>query len=156
MKLNTAPLSGIEIGIPTIAEGNYHARIAKVEVKANKTGDGNNLVIQYKILDNPVLSYKDGKEIENKGQIVSTRYYSLKPTPDYDPNKNLKELAVAIKHPEDQDLEETHLKDKMVMVKVVHKPEEKDEKSGKTYPAGNDVARVTPVPEDDPFTPPPF
>ena len=36
------------------------------------------------------------------------------------------------------------------------KDEEKDETSGKTYPAGNEVARVTPVPEDDTFTAPPF
>ena len=156
MKLNRQALKDVEIGIPVIADGVYHARIDKVEVKPNKKGDGNNLVIMFRILDNPVTLHKDGKEVENKGQVVNTRYFSLVPSDNYDPDKNMKELAVAIKLPEGKDLELEDLKDKVVMVKVEHKPEEKDEASGKTYPEGNDIRRITPLREDDNFTIPPF
>lgn len=156
MKLNTKGLANVEIGIPIIAEGVYHARIDKKEVKTNKTGDGNNLVLMFRILDNPVFSFKDGREIVNNGQCVCTRYFSLKPTDDYDPDKAMKELAVAIKLPEDADLNLEDLDAKIVMVKIEHKSEEKDAKTGKIYPEGNDIKRVTPVPDDDNFTPPPF
>ena len=156
MKLNTKILKDVEIGLPIIAEGVYHAKITKVEIKPNKAGDGNNLAIQFKVLDNPVLLHKDGAEIENKGQVVMIRNFSLVPTPNYDPDRSMKELAVAIRLPDDEDLNDSDLLDKVVMIKVAHKPEEKDEKTGKTYPEGNDVKRVSPVPEDDTFTPPPF
>lgn len=161
MKLNTKSLVDVVLGIPSIAEGLYHAIMAKVEVKPNKKGDGNNLVVQYKILDNPVSLFADGKAIENKGQLVCTRHYSLLPTTDYDPDTAMKELAVAIGHPADQDLELAHLqafsaRRGIVMVKVEHKPEDKDEKTGKTYPAGNDIRRVSPVPPEDQFTAPPI
>ncbi len=155
MKLNTKPLAGIEIGIPVLAAGVYHARIDKVEVKQNKSGDGNNLYIMVKILDSAVVSHS-GKEIENKGQCVCSRYISLKPTPDYDPDQRLKELAVAIRHPEDQDLEVEHLKDKLVMVKLSVRDARKDEVTGREYPQSNELDRVSPVPEGDTFTPPPF
>jgi hypothetical protein len=80
MKLNTKPLAGIEIGFPVIAEGLYHGKIKKHEVKPNKKGDGNNLVLQVQILDPVVNLHKDGAEITNKGQLVLTRYISLTPT----------------------------------------------------------------------------
>lgn len=156
MKLNTKALADVEIGIPIIAEGIYHARIDKVEIKSNKRGDGNNLVLQFKILDNPIFLYKDNKEIENRGQVVSTRYIGLVPSEKRDPNQDLKELAVAIKHPPESDLNESDLKDKLVMVKIGWKDKSKDEKSGKEYPAGNEVLRITPVPDEDHFTAPPF
>lgn len=156
MKLNTKPLAGIEIGFPVIADGVYHARIEKVEVKPNKTGDGNNLVVNFKVLDPTVCLHKDGAEITNKGQINMIRYFSLKPTPDYDPDKAMKELAVAIKADPEVDLNDSDLKDKIVNISVTYKPEEKDEKSGKSYPEGNNVSRVTPLKDDDTFTAPPF
>lgn len=156
MKLNTKRLAEVEIGIPIVAEGVYHAKMAKVEVKPNKKGDGNNLVIMFKVLDNPVYLHKDGAEIENKGQIVCTRHFSLVPTPDYDPDQAMKELAVAIALPEDEDLEVEKLLGKVVMVKMAHRDVRKDDATGKEYPESNDIKRVTPVPEDDTFTPPPF
>jgi len=156
VKLNVKSLKDVEIGIPIIAEGVYHARIDKVGLKENNKGDGNNLVIMYRILDNSVYGYKDGKEIVNRGQVCVTRNYSMVPTPDYDPDKAMKELAVAVKHPPEDDLEDSHLLNKIVMIKVEHKEEQKDTKTGKTYPEGNDVRRVTPLPDDDTFTPPPF
>jgi hypothetical protein len=141
MKLNTKSLAQVEIGIPIIAEGIYHAKMAKVEVKPNKKGDGNNLVVMFKILDNPVFLHKDGAEIENKGQVVCTRHFSLVPTPDYDPDKSLKELAIAIKLPEDKDLEVADLVDKLVMVKLSYKEASKDKNTGKDYQDGNDIKR---------------
>ena len=156
MKLNVKSLEGVEIGIPMIAEGLYHAKIKKAEVKANKRGDGNILPVQFLILDNPLFLFKDGAQFDNKGQVVCTRNFSLLPTPDYDPDKAMKELAIAIKLPDEADLNLEDLQDKIVMVKLVHKDEEKDKDTGKTYPEGNDIRRVTPVPDDDTFTPPPF
>ncbi len=156
MILNTKPLANIELGIPIIVEGVYHGRIDKVEVKPNKRGDGNNLVVQYRILDNPVVGHKKGEAIENKGQIVNTRHYSLVATPDYDPDKNMKELAVAIKNPPEADLTVEALLNKLVMLKIEVRDKRKDEATGKEYDESNEVRRVTPVPEDDTFSPPPF
>ena len=155
MKRNTKPLSEIEIGVPVLAAGVYHAKLSKVEIKANKAGDGNNLVVMIKVLDTPVMTHA-GKELDNKGQCVNTRHISLKPTPDYDPDQKLKELAVAIRHPSDQDLELEHLKDKLVMVKLSIREARKDESTGKEYPISNEIDRFSPVSEDDTFTPPPF
>ena len=155
MKLNTKSLVGIEIGIPVISEGLYHARMEDPTVKPNKAGTGQNLAIKFKVLDPVVTLHKDGSEIVNKGQIVMTRHFSMVPTPDYDPDKALKELAVAIRHPEEADLELEDLKGKVVMIKVAYKPEQDEERggvsTGKKFPEGNDVKRVSPLPEDDNF-----
>lgn len=156
MKLNTKPLAQIELGFPVVVEGVYHGRIEKAEIKENNAKTGNNLVVTYKVLDNPVVRHKDGVEIENKGQVQPIRRYSLVPTPDYDPDRYMKELAVAIGHPPESDLEVENLADKLVMVKLSVKPKRKDEKTGKEYEESNDVDRVTPVPADDTFSPPLF
>lgn len=155
MKLNTKSLSDVEIGVPVLAPGVYHASLNKVEVKANKSGDGNNLVVMIKILDTPVVT-NAGKEIENRGQCVCTRYISLKPTPNYDPDQNLKELAVAIKNPPENDLNVEDLQGKLVMVKLSVRDAQKDEATGKEYPVSNNIDRFSPVGESDTFTPPPF
>lgn len=155
MKLNTKRLADVEIGFPVISEGIYHARMESPELKPNKAGTGNNLVIKFKILDPVLTLHKDGSEIANKGQMVLTRHFSMVPTPDYDPDKAMKELAVAIGHPEDQDLELEDLDHKMVMVKVAYKPEQEEEKNGvptgKKYPEGNDIKRITPLDPEDNF-----
>lgn len=156
MKLNTKALADVELGIPLIADGVYHLRIDKVELKANKRGDGNNLVVMFRVLDNPVVLRKDGSEIRNNGQVVSTRHFSLVPTPDYDPDKAMKELAVAIKLPEGSDLNVEDLKDKIVMGKVEYKTPTEAKDGKPAYPEGWEVRRVTPVPAEDTFTPPPF
>jgi len=156
MKLNVKSLADVEIGFPVIAEGTYHAKIVSAEVKPNKTGDGNNLVVQFLVLDTEVLTHGKGLPIANKGQLKLTRYFSLKPTADYDPDTAVKELQVAIRKPAEEDLSSEELPNKIVMIKVAHKPAEKDPRTGKEYPEGNDIKRVTPVPEDDGFQPPPF
>ena len=157
MKLNQKSLADVEIGFPVIQPGVYHARINKPEIKDNKQKDGNNLVISFTILDNPLLLNKDGKQIENKGRLKLTRYISLKPTPDYDPDERIKELQVAIKFSPEQDVNVDDLTDKIVMVKVEYRPErDNPDKPGSKYPESNEIGRITPVPEDDMFTPPPF
>lgn len=157
MKLNVKALKDVEIGIPVIAEGVYHARLDKVEVKPNKAGDGNNLVIMVKILDTPVHLHLDGKEITNNGQVVNTRHISLKPTDDYDPDKTLKELSVAIKLAPEADLNVEDLAGKIVMVKLGYRPETEDKVNpSKKYQAQNVIERFTPIKDDDTFTVPPF
>lgn len=156
MKLNTKSLAQVEIGIPVIAAGVYHGRIDKVEVKPNKKGDGNNLILMFRVLDPVLLTHKDGKEIVNRGQIVSTRYFSLVPTDNYDPDQNMKMLAVAIKHPATEDLNVEDLDKKLVMLKLDVREARKDDSTGKEYPESNEVSRITPIPEADTFVPPPF
>jgi len=155
MKLNTKPLSEIEIGIPVLVAGTYHAKVHKKEIKANKAGDGNNLMIMVKILDNPVMTH-GGKETENKGQCVCTRHISLKPTPDYDPDQKVKELAVAFKHPPEQDFGLEDITEDVIMVKLSVRDVRKDEATGREYPISNEIDRFTPVSDDDTFTTPPF
>ena len=157
MKLNQKALADVEIGFPVIAPGVYHARFNKPEVKPNKLKDGNNLVLNCTILDNPLSLHKDGKQIENKGRVKLSRYVSLKPTDDYDPDERLKEIAVAIKLPAEADLNLEDLENKVVMVKVGYRPEREDkDQPGKKYPESNEIERITPVPEDDHFQAPPF
>lgn len=150
MKLNVKSLAEVEIGFLVVAPGIYHARIEKAEVKQNKAGTGNNLLVQFKVLDPEVTLHKNGSTVTNKGNVYVSRYYSLVPTQDYDPDKNLKELAVAIKLDPTADLTVEDLLQKIVNVKLSHKPAEG------SYQEGNDVDRVTPLKDDDMFTPPPF
>ncbi len=158
MKLNKKALAEVEIGFPVIAAGVYHARLDKPEIKDNKQKDGQNLVLKLTILDNPIMLHKDGKEIENKGRVKLSRYVSMKPTDDYDPDERMKELAIAIKHPPENDLLLEDLENKMVMVKVSYRPEraKKPEEGGGTYPESNEIDRISPVPPEDPFQMPPF
>lgn len=160
MKLNVKSLKEVEIGIPVIANGIYHARIEDPKVEPNKRGDGNNLVLKFRVLDNPVVIHKEGKELVNNGQVVIVRYIGLTPSEKRDPDKDMKELAVAIKNPPEADLNVDDLKDKIVMIKVEHKPATVADPNAnpptKAYPEGNEIRRITPLKEDDTFTPPPF
>lgn len=160
MKLNVKALKEVEIGIPIITKGIYHARIEDPKVEPNKRGDGNNLVLKFRILDNPVVLHKDGKEIVNNGQVVIMRYFGLTPSEKRDPDKDMKELAVAIKNPPEADLNVDDLKDKVVMIGVEYKAAEEGDANAtppkKAYPEGNEIKRITPLKEDDTFTPPPF
>lgn len=155
MKLNTKSLKDVEIGLLVVADGVYYARL-KAEVKQNNAGSGNNLKIVAKILDNPVVAHKDGKEVQNKGQIMAFRHVSLVPTDDYDPDKTLKEIAVAIKNDPEADLNVEDINNKIVKIKVSYEAESKNEQTGKVYPEKNNIDRFTPVSADDTFTPPPF
>lgn len=150
MKLNTKSLAEVEIGIPVLAAGVYHARMEKIEVKPNKRGDGNNLYIMFRVMDPEVPMHKDGSVVKNTGQCCISRYFSLTPSDSYDPDKAMKELAVAINLPPVSDLNVEDLANKLVNIKVAYKAAEG------AYQEGNDVQRVTPIKTDDAFTPPPF
>lgn len=148
-------MKDVEIGILVIAAGVYHARL-KAEVKPNNAGSGNNLKIVAKILDGAVVAHKTGQEVTNKGQIMAFRHVSLVPTDDYDPDKVIKELGVAVKLPVDADVNVEDLDGKIVMIKLSVEKESTDEKTGKVYPEKNNIDRFTPVKDDDTFTEPPF
>jgi hypothetical protein len=144
MRLNTKPLKDIEIGLPIIADGIYHARLQKAEVKENKAKNGNNLRVQLQILE-PVVMTHDEKQINNMGNVIVSRYISLVETESYDPDRTLKELAVAIGVPEDEDLELEALVGKRLLVKVAYKPAEG------SFGAGNDVKGFSPIKPEDTF-----
>jgi hypothetical protein len=144
MKLNTKSLVDVEIGMPIFAEGNYHAKVDAAKVEPNKAKDGNNLTVTIVLLD-PVLLRKDGTEVENKGRYKLTRRISLKPTDNYDPNTMLKELAIAIGHPVEEDLTVEDIVGKTCMVQLVVRPAEGQ------YAESNDIRRFTKQPADDTF-----
>ena len=148
MKLNTAPLQEIEYGMPVIAAGTYFGKIdeTKIELKNNKAGTGQNLLIPVTIITKDLLTF-DGRPIENKGQIKLTQYVSLVPTTNYNPDQRLKEIAVACKVPEDkQDFELTDIRG-FVKVKIgYHKPEGQ-------YGDSNSIDRFLPIKDSDNFNP---
>lgn len=148
MKLNTAPLKDIEYGMPVLADGTYFAKIddSKVQIKANKSNTGNNLVVPVTIISKEMFTF-DGKPLENRGQIKLTMYVSLVPTTDYNPDGRLKELAVACHVPEDkQDFEVADVRG-FVKVKVVYnKPQGQ-------FGDSNSIARFLPIKDSDNFNP---
>ena len=146
MKLNTKSLSEVEIGIPVLAAGIYHAKIRKPELKDNKAGTGQNLVVTVTILEEAVTT-SDGKQVTNRGQCVCTRYISLVPSVKYDPDQAIKELAVAIGHPADQNLELSDLEGKTCMVNL-------EVQVAGEYPESNWIKRFTKWKDDDAFNPP--
>lgn len=132
MPLNTKPLKDVTIGQPVVCEGDYHARL-DVVVKDNKSKSGKNLVVQCTILEDEVLDYHTEEPIKTKTGIKLTRYISLVPTENYDPDEQLKRLALAVSAPEDEDLEVEHLQGQVVRIAVVYKPAEGE------YQEGNDI-----------------
>lgn len=143
MILNTKKLKEVEIGIPVIADAIYFALVSNAEIKENKLRTGNNLVLKLKVL-NPIVQSHDGRDITNRGQVVLTRYISLVETEDYDPNKNLKELAIAVGVPEGEDLNLEDLQGKKLKLKVAYRPADGQ------YGESNDVKRFLPIkPEDN-------
>lgn len=129
MKLNTKALADIEVGQPVIEDGIYHCRLS-AEIKENKKKTGNNLVLTHEILD-PVCKRDDGSPV-NRGVKLS-RYISMVPGENYDPNETWKRLATALELPEGEDLQLEHLQGAVVRCQVVHKAAEGD------YPEGNDI-----------------
>ena len=138
MKLNTRALSEVESGFPVIADGTYTVKIHKAEVKQNKANTGNNLKLVFQVTDDPVID-RNGKELTNRNNVFVSRYISLVPTDDYDPDRNLKELATAIQLPKDEDLRSEDLVGKVVKIKVTFKPAEG------SFAEGNDVKSIYPA-----------
>lgn len=148
MKLNRAPLKDVKLGQPMIQEMDYFASITGT-LKDNKAGTGKNLVIQSVIVNEELVERESGERFANKRGYKLTTNMSLVPTDNYDPDKRLKELAVAIGLPEYEDIEDTHLaKPVYVKVKVAYIPPK-----GK-YGEKMDVSRFLVIKDSDKFNPP--
>lgn len=119
MKLNTKSLAGVEYGFVTLSTGSYVARIKSIEVKPNKEKTGNNCVVVHTIV-NPTVQDSKGKTVSNNGSISATKWIGMQPGDNYDPDRMIKELAVACGVPEDYDGEVTSemLVNKIVLVKI--------------------------------------
>ena len=144
MQLNTTPLSQIELRSPVLADGSYQAKIVKKEVRPNTAKTGNNLFLEFQVVD-PILTKHDGSQVENSGNATYTRFASLVPTAKYDPNKALKELALALKLPADKENFEFEDIQGYVIVKMKYRPAEGQ------YQESNDIAGFLPV--EDTFSP---
>lgn len=97
MDLNTTPLSQIDREVfPLLAEGVYFVECTEAEVKPKKTGDGNNLLLVFKVLDEYVTT---AKNVEQKNNGYTLRQYvslTAKQGSSYNPDQQLALLADAI------------------------------------------------------------
>jgi hypothetical protein len=148
MKLNTQSLAEVTLGTPIIAAGTYYARIKSAEVKPNKSGDGNNLDLVL-ALHGDTVDLHVGGSVPNHG-FVLFRTISLKATEKYNPNKNLKELGIAIGNEPDADLELEMLAGKDLKAVVKYQAAEGN------YGEKNDVSGFRPIKDDEGFTPSTF
>lgn len=155
MKLNTKNLKDIEIGIPVLSKGTYFAKVRSKKIEPNKTKTGNNLVVQFQVLNDELIS-NDGNKVENRGQCVYTRWISLVPTDKYDPDQAIKELSVASGRAKD-DERDFGLEDIAEFMKIgmTVRPAGPD-KDNIQRPAANNIDRFYPITPEDNFTPPPF
>ena len=143
MKLNTKSLAGVEYGFVVLSTGSYAARIKSVDLKPNKDKTGNNCVVVHQVLDRTVTD-AHGKVVNNNGNIQFTRWVGMQPGDNYDPDRVIKELAVACGVPEDfdGDLDSSMLVGKVVTVKVAYK----EAKDG--FAEGNDVKGWLPATDE--------
>lgn len=119
MKLNTKGLAGVEYGFVVLATGSYLAHIETLEVNPNKEGTGHNCDVKLKILDRIVIN-AEGKEVENRGNIYAIKHIGMQASEKYDPDRVIKELAVACGVPKDfdGDVTDTMLQGGIVIVKL--------------------------------------
>lgn len=143
MKLNTKKLDQVAYGRVVLAQGTYVARLSG-KVEENKTKNGHNYVLEHTIL-NPELVQSDGKMVQNPGMVTITRWIGLQPNEKgtYDPNRVIKELAVAAGiYSDDSDVNTEDIEGKIVLVKL------KVKKAEGTFPEGNDVTGWLPLDAD--------
>jgi len=154
MKLNTNNLKDVEAGFLVVAAGTYFAKVTSKKLEPNKTKTGNNLVIQVKLLDDTLIKF-DGEKRENKGNALVSRWISMLPTDKYDPDRSVKELAIASGRDEKSE-DDFNLEDIAEYVKVVvdFEPAGKDPKTGKMLPDRNGISKFLPILPSDNFTPP--
>ena len=140
MKLNTKKLDQVAYGRVVLAQGTYVARLHGV-VEENKSKTGHNYVLEHTIL-NPELVQSDGKMVQNPGMVSVTKWVGLQANEKqtYDPNRLIKELAVAAGvYSDDSDVNTEDLEGKIVLVKL------KVKKAEGTFPEGNDVTGWLPL-----------
>lgn len=147
MKLNIKSLANVDRGFPVLAEQVLFAQLT-AEVKQKKTGDGQNLEIDCRILDEE-LTKKDGSTIDNSKGKMSFKYFvSLQATDKYDPDKSLAMIADAIGLPKDADLHLEDITGKYVKIKLGVRAanDQRDEQ--------NVVKSLMPIRAEDNFTAP--
>jgi hypothetical protein len=155
MKLNTKNLKDIEIGRPVLSKGTYFARRRSAKIEPNKAKTGNNLVIEFQVLNDELVTH-DGNKVDNRGQCVYTRWISLVPTDKYDPDQAIKELALASGRDKDDD-RDFGLEDIAEFMKIgLSVRAAGPDKDGIQRPASNDIDRFYPITPADNFTPPAF
>lgn len=153
MQLNTKSLKDIEIGRPVLAKGTYFVKVKSKKVEPNKTKTGQNLVIEFQVLNDELVN-NDGNKVENRGQCVYTRWISLVPTDKYDPNQAVKELAMASGRAAD-DERDFGVDDIAEYMKIgLSVRAAGPDKTGTMRPASNDVDRFYVITPADNFTPP--
>ena len=147
MKLNTKSLAQVERGFPVFAQQVLFAQLS-AEVKQKKSGDGQNLEIDCRILNEEVIK-KDNTIHENSNGKLSFKYFvSLQATDKYDPDKTLAMIADAIGLEPDQDLELEDIQGAYVKVKLGIRPA--DARSDES----NVIKSFVRITEEDGFTPP--
>jgi hypothetical protein len=148
MKLNTKPLSDIEIGFPVLADKQVlFAKVVSKAIKPSKNKPGSNtLHLEFQVVD-PTVVKSDGTIIDNKGNLKFTYYIGFAPGPKYDPNEKFKELAVALGVPEDK--EDFELEDIVegTYLKIVIKFEPAKD----SYPNRNSINGLRPILPSDNF-----
>ena len=147
MKLNTKSLKDVERGFPVLAEQVLFAEL-NAEIKPKKNGDGQNLEVNCRVLDEEVTK-KDGSFLPNtKGKLIFKYFVSLVETPNYDPNKSLAMIADAIGLDEDADLDIEDIQGKYVKIKLGIQPA----KDGRDEQ--NSVKAMMKIKDSDNFVPP--
>lgn len=151
MKLNTAALSTVALR-PVLADQTVFAVLKKAELKPTQSG-GQGLNVECRVL-NPRIVLNDGKEIDNFG-VSLFRFISLTPTEKYNPDKTIKELAIAVGiETDDIEVEQLNQPGLFLKLRVKYKAAGTDKKSGKSFPEGNEIAGFLPIKPEDNFTPP--
>jgi hypothetical protein len=153
MKLNTKSLKDIETGFPVISAGSYFCKTRKKAIEPNKKQTGHNLVIQVQVLDDKLVT-ADGKQIDNRGQVVLTRWIGLVASDNYDPNVSIKELALAAGRDQksEDDFNVEDIADYMKVTIAVRAAG--PDKDGIHREAANEIKRFAPIKPEDKFTPP--
>jgi len=152
MKLNTNNLKDVEAGFLVVAAGTYFAKVTSKKLEPNKPKTGNNLVIQVKLLDDTLIRF-DGEKRENKGNALCTRWISMVKTEKYDPDRAIKELALASGRDEKSE-DDFNIEDISEYLKVVLEFEPAGRVDGKNLPDRNSISKFLPITAEDNFTPP--
>jgi len=141
MKLNTKKLDQVAYGRVVVATGSYLCRISGV-IEPNKAKTGNNYKVEHTLLDRELVT-SEGVQVLNPGNVNVTKWIGLQPSEKYDPDRLIKELAVAAGvYSDDSDVNTEDLEGKLVLVKLKHR------KAEGANPESNDVAGWLPLSDE--------
>lgn len=150
MKLNTTALSTVETGFPLLAAGRYFARIESLEEKSTKDQKGTYINIKLK-LHGAELPKHSGGFVKNNGLclfrgISQVTTYNDDGSVKYDPNKNWKEVAIAVGFEGDEITPEDII-GKDIAIVVAYKAAEG------SYREANEVSWFQKITDKDQFNP---